>query len=57
MFDAARGFWQQHRLLVTALVAACVVTVFFGLRLVAFTIYWSQHRDATIGWCLESGGN
>jgi hypothetical protein len=51
MFNAARRLWQQHRLLVTALAAACLVTVFFGLRLVAFTIYWSQHRDDTIaGW-------
>jgi hypothetical protein len=40
--------WRRHRVLTLALVLATALTLFLGIRLIAFTIYWSQHRDAPL---------
>ncbi len=47
------GTWRRHKVLVTALAMALALTLFFAVRLVVFTIYWSDpaHRDqAPEGW-------
>lgn len=47
------GIWRQHRVLMSALVIAALLTVFFAVRSVMFTIYWADpaHRDqALAGW-------
>ncbi|HMQ93992.1 MAG TPA: hypothetical protein PKA33_05390 [Amaricoccus sp.] len=51
MFDWLILLWRRHRGLVLALVAACLVTLFFAIRLTISTLYWAGHRDATLaGW-------
>jgi hypothetical protein len=45
--------WRHHPWLVGGLVAAIIATLFFGTRMVFFTIYWSDpaHRDQEVqGW-------
>ena len=51
MIDRVNLLWRQHRGLVLALVAACLVTLFFAIRLTVSTLYWAGHRDAALaGW-------
>ena len=51
MFDRLKLLWRRHRGLVLALVAACLVTLFFAIRLTVSTLYWAGHRDAALaGW-------
>ena len=51
MFDRVNLLWRRHRGLVLALVAACLVTLFFAIRLTVSTLYWAGHRDAALaGW-------
>ena len=51
MFDRLILLWRRHRGLVLALVAACLVTLFFAIRLTVSTLYWAGHRDAALaGW-------
>ena len=45
--------FKEHPWLVSSLVVAMAVTLFFAVRTVAFAIYWSgpAHRDQTLqGW-------
>lgn len=45
--------WKKNKLAVVVFGAACVVAIFFAIRLTLFTIYWSDpaRRDAVIeGW-------
>ena len=45
--------WRRRRGLTLAFAAAVALTVFFGVRMVVFTVYWSDpdHRDQAIaGW-------
>ena len=45
--------WRARPLLVSCFVLACAVTLFFGVRLVAQAVYWSNpaHREQTVqGW-------
>ena len=43
--------WARHRWLLIGFLAMVALTVFFGVRTVLFTLYWSDHRDETIaGW-------
>lgn len=46
MLTAARMLWRRHRFLFVGFVAAIVVTVFFAVRLLFFTVYWADptHR-------------
>jgi hypothetical protein len=46
MLSTARRLWRKHRLLSLAFVAAVAVTVFFAVRLLVFTVHWSdpEHR-------------
>ncbi len=54
--------WREHRIALLAFVAALVLAVFFGLRLIVFTIYWSdpahlnQHPEGwmTLGYIARS---
>lgn len=43
-----RNLWQRHRIALTIFVLACLVALFFSVRLVVMTIYWSDpsRRDA-----------
>lgn len=51
MIDRVNLLWRRHRGLVLALVAACLVTLFFAIRLTVSTLYWAGHRDAALaGW-------
>lgn len=53
MVTAARTLWRRHRLLVLAFIAALLVTAFFAVRLLAFTVYWADpaHRAQPVeGW-------
>jgi len=46
-----RHLWARHRWLLLGFVAACALSLVFGLRAVLFGLYWSDHRDETIaGW-------
>ena len=48
-----RHLWRHHRVLLLATGAAGALALFFGVRFLAFLIYWSDpaHRDQTIaGW-------
>jgi len=42
--------WQEHRWWLLAFVAACGLTLFFGIRTVVFTLYWMDpaHQDQPI---------
>ena len=45
--------WREHRLAMLVFVAASLVALFFAVRLIIFTVYWSDpaRRDAVIeGW-------
>lgn len=45
--------WRNHRWLVVGFLIALSATLFFGTRMVLFTIYWSDpaHRDQALkGW-------
>lgn len=43
--------WQHHKFLLSGFVIAMLVAAFLLFRLVAGTIYWSNHRDVQIeGW-------
>ncbi len=45
--------WKNHRWLLIAFVVAAALSVFFGVRTVMFTLYWSDpaNRDQAIaGW-------
>ncbi|MGG7643993.1 hypothetical protein ACQ5SP_04180 [Rhodovulum sp. YNF3179] len=45
--------WRRRRGLAIAFVAAVALTLFFGMRMVIFAVYWSDpdHRDQAIaGW-------
>lgn len=48
-----KTLWQRNKLAVIVFSVACLVVLFFALRLALFTIYWSDpvRRDAIIeGW-------
>ncbi|MEQ6885244.1 hypothetical protein [Salicola sp. Rm-C-2C1-2] len=47
MLTALRDLWHKHRFLCIAFIAALVVTAFFALRLVVFSLYWADpaHQD------------
>lgn len=48
-----KTLWQKNRPAVIVFSVACLVALFFALRLAFFTIYWSDpvRRDAVIeGW-------
>jgi hypothetical protein len=46
-----KTLWRSHRGLVLALAVACLVTVFFAVRLTVSTLYWAGHRDVALsGW-------
>lgn len=43
--------WSRHRWLLIGFVLTVALAVFFGVRALMFTLYWSDHRDETIaGW-------
>lgn len=42
MTRALKRLWQQHRLAVIGFVLACAATVFFAVRFLVFTVYWSD---------------
>ena len=43
--------WRGHRWLLIGFVAAVALTLFFGVRAIIFTAYWSGHQDEAIaGW-------
>ncbi len=43
--------WRARPWLTSAFVLACAVTMFFALRLIFFTVYWSTHREMPVeGW-------
>ena len=46
MLSKLKILWQEHRLLTAAFAFAVLGTMFFGVRLVMFTVYWSDpsHR-------------
>lgn len=53
MLAATRTMWREHRILFLAFTAALVVTVFFAVRMIVFTIYWSDpahHHQPLEGW-------
>lgn len=53
MLTGMRSIWQHHKVLVTAFGLAAAITLFFSVRLVVDTLYWSDptHRDQRIeGW-------
>lgn len=53
MLTAARTLWRKHRLLFPAFVVALLVTAFFAVRLLVFTVYWADpaHRGQPLeGW-------
>jgi hypothetical protein len=48
-----RTLWQKNKLAVIVFSVACLVALFFAVRLAFFTVYWSDpaRRDAVIeGW-------
>lgn len=48
-----KTLWSRNKIAVLVFAAACLVAVFFAVRLTVFTIYWSDpaRRDAVIeGW-------
>jgi hypothetical protein len=48
-----KSAWKTNRVAVLILAGACLVGLFFAVRLVVFSIYWSDpaRRDAVIeGW-------
>ena len=50
---AVRNLWRKQRPLFLAFVAALVVTVFFGARLLVFSLYWpdpDHHEPPVKGW-------
>ena len=50
---AVRNLLRKHRFLFIAFVAALVVTVFFGVRLLVSSLYWpdpDQHDQPVKGW-------
>jgi hypothetical protein len=45
--------WRRHRVLVSCFVLALLLTLFFLVRMVMFSIYWADpaHRDQSLsGW-------
>jgi hypothetical protein len=43
--------WARHRWLLLGFVATVALALFFTVRAVVFTVYWSGHRDEAIaGW-------
>lgn len=42
MRHALKRLWQQHRLAVIGFVLASAATVFFAVRFLVFTVYWSD---------------
>jgi len=53
LFNAASNLWQRHRFLFLAFITALVVTLFFAVRLLVFTVYWADpdHHDQPLeGW-------
>lgn len=53
MLTAARNLWRKHRFLFVAFIMALAVTAFFAVRLVTFSLYWSDpaHQDQPLeGW-------
>jgi hypothetical protein len=43
--------WTRHRWLLLGFVATVALALFFTVRAVVFTVYWSDHRDEAIaGW-------
>ena len=53
MLNAARDLWRKNRFLFTAFIVALVVTAFFAVRLLVFSLYWADpaHHDQPLeGW-------
>lgn len=49
--DTPEKLWFEHRLLLIAFIIASLAAILFAVRLMIFTIYWSQHRDEPLqGW-------
>lgn len=52
-FSTLRTAWREAPVLLSALALAVATALFFGIRLVAFWVYWADpaHRDQAIeGW-------
>lgn len=43
-----KDLFRRHPLVMTVLAVSVVVTLFFGFRLVAGVVYWSQHREEPV---------
>jgi len=53
MFAKVKSLWRAQPLAVLLFLGAAVITLFFAVRLVVFSIYWADpmHRDQEIlGW-------
>ncbi len=53
MIAQARDLWRRHPVLVTGFLLAIGLTVFFAVRMVLFTIHWSdpaRQNQAIEGW-------
>ena len=50
MFKTFKKLWKKNRWLLLATGFAALITLFFAVRMVVFTIYWSDpaHRDQTL---------
>lgn len=40
--------WRARPVLTAAFLLACAMTLFFGGRFTVYTIYWANHREATV---------
>lgn len=54
--------WKARPWLTSAFVLACAVTLFFGGRFVAYSVYWATHQEVpvepwmTVGYVARSWG-
>ncbi len=54
--------WKARPWLTSAFLLACAVTLFFGGRFVAYSVYWATHREVpvapwmTVGYVARSWG-
>jgi len=53
LLNSAHNLWRRHRLLVPAFITALVVALLFAVRLLLFTLYWTDaapQKQPVEGW-------